>query len=173
MGHTLIARFNDSEIHALLPKHKAFMFNKIPFGRNCDREKANAVLPYHMTIMHWAKEQDSIFLPRTTLIQPQPASIQVEAVQMCAAECDSFLLYLQVSPGEGYYKLCDHLTSTIGLSASAYPHITLAVNQDYQLIQNIYNYLRNTIHLPFSLEIRALELYHIWSPTELVNVFPV
>ena len=173
MGHTLVARFDDSKISAILPKGETLRLNKIPFGRNCDREKANAVLPYHMTIMHWAKEQDFIFLPRTTHIQPQSASIQVDDVHICAAECGSLMLYLQVSPSDGYHKLFDHLNSTIGLSGSDFPHITLVVDQDYQLVQTTYNHLRNTIQLPFSLDIKALELYHIWNPTVLVNVFPV
>ena len=173
MGHTLVARFDDSKIYSLLPKDEVLRCNKIPFGRNCDREKANVVIPYHMTIMHWAKEQDLKALPRISFLKPIPATIRIEDLQISAAEFGSLLLYFQVGPSVGYYKLLDHVSSTIGLYEQSFPHITLAVDQDYQFIQTVYNHLKSTIQFPFSLDIKALELYHIWNPTVLVNVFPM
>lgn len=173
MGHTLVARFEDNIISALLPKDNTDCFNKIPFGRNCDRKAANDALPFHMTIMHWAKEQDPLFLPRIARIQPQPASIQVEDVHICAAACESLLLYLQISTGDGYSQLSDHIRSAVGLPATSFPHITLAADQNHQLIQTGYDYIRNTVRFPFSLDIKALELYHIWGPIYLVNSCPV
>ena len=67
MGHTLVARFEPNDfdsINGCLIEWKGKTMNKIPFGRNCDREEANRILPFHMTLLHWARSADSYMLQK-------------------------------------------------------------------------------------------------------------
>lgn len=67
MGHTLVARFEPKDfdsVNRCLMGWQGKTINKIPFGRNCDREEANRILPFHMTLLHWARSADSYMLQK-------------------------------------------------------------------------------------------------------------
>ncbi len=156
MGHTLVARFDEDKIRALIPEAFSERINKIPFGRNCDREASNKVLPYHMTIMHWSKEEDSQYLPKMSMIHPSAASISVCGAGVFNAEEGSRLLYLSVKPGEGYQAIIEMLEGEVALNTSSFLHITLAVDMDHRYIDPLYSHVIDTTEFPFTLRIDKL-----------------
>ena len=173
MGHTLVARFDDGAVEGFLPEAELRRCNKIPFGRDCDRGEADEVLPYHMTLMHWAKKDDPVFLPKLSDLRPPAAEIVVTGVLCFPAEEGSMLAALEVGPGRGFRRLTEYLEEAVGMAASAFPHITLAADRDHRFIRSLCEYVRNSSRFPITLEIRRLELYKIWKPVRLARVFAV
>ena len=58
MGYTLVTSFDKlsyEKLNYLLEHQNA---NKIPFDKKCNREEANKILKYHMTLVHWGKQND-------------------------------------------------------------------------------------------------------------------
>lgn len=175
MGHTLVARFDkdgERKILSLVEKCGSNQLpNKIPYGRDCDREKANEKFPYHMTVFHWGKKMDPVYLDRLQAVHFIPCSINVTGVSCMYAEEGSMLLYLYVEPDQGYQQLKEHLEETLRSYTSGFLHITLAVSQEHDQILSLKKKIEEQIEFPFILKVSAMELYHIWKPVELVKVY--
>ena len=99
MGYTLVAKCGDGiflQLESLLNK-SGVKSNKIPFGRDCDREAADNLLPYHMTVFHWGKAYDSLYLERIRELHFAPFRIEVTGVQVMSAEEGSSLLFFEIA----------------------------------------------------------------------------
>ena len=175
MGHTLVALFDtegERKISSLVETvGQKQLPNKIPYGRDCDREKANERLPYHMTVFHWGKAMDAVYLDRLQSFQFTPCSIKVTGVSCMYAEEGSMLLYLNVEPDQGYMRLKEELECVLQSYTSGFLHITLAVSKEHDQILELKNSIEKQNGFPFRLNISSLGLYHIWKPVELVKVF--
>ena len=175
MGHTLIARFEQTAfqpVETLIMQESPFGINKIPFGRNCDREKANRVLPFHMTVFHWKKEDDGKYLERLNAYRFRPFHITVTGAHIMHAGEQSALVYFSVMPGEGYLPFQAELEAKLNerLPLNGL-HITAAVTKNRQEAEALLKILRDKLVFPFSLPVSRLELYHIWRPVELKRTF--
>jgi 2'-5' RNA ligase len=168
MGHTVVLGFdNDSNVllHELL---EPFGANKIPFGRRCNREEANKVMDYHMTLYHWPKTMDTYCLSRLNGFQSIPCHIQVNGMRIMQAEENSWLLYFEVSPTETFTQLKLLFEKHTGFCISGFYHITLAVGKDYNEIAEIRDYIWKNQVFPFELTADRMDLYKIWSPTQKI-----
>lgn len=164
MGHTLIAQF-DGTLHARLTSAlRELPANKIPFRKDCDRAAADRILPYHATLIHWAKEQDAVFLPRCRDLQLPPCTLIAESVQLRGD-----WLYLAVSPGQGFPALARVLSGTFGMRPPENLHITVSVTRDKARIAEQYRILRAALTLPVTLPVQSFGLYHIWNPVRPVR----
>ena len=141
--------------------------NKIPFGRKCDRDTANQIMKYHMTLVHWAKEYDAVFLPRVERIQFVPFKIIVTGTNMLYAEEGSLLLYFSVVPGDEFLHAMENIQNVMGMQTSSFFHITIAVSQDHPYIQRLKEVVDEQCVYPFELMVSGLDLYHIWTPTRM------
>lgn len=169
MGHTLVTRFEPRDCQALRAIMDGLNANKIPFGRDCDREAANSVLEYHMTMLHWAKNRDAYYLDCLKDFKPAPSQIRVTDARIMYAEEGSQLLYFTVEPGPGFGQLVRDLEDRTRSCCSRFLHITLAVSKDPGEIQAIRDHIQNAVSFPFTLNVEGLDLYHIWKPTKLVR----
>lgn len=169
MGHTLVTRFTPESLEFLHRLMKPFGANKIPFGRDCDREEANSVMDYHLTLLHWAKGRDAYFLDCIRGFQPAPCQLRVTGMQVMYAEEGSWLLYFAVEPGPGFRELTAALTEKTQASCSGFLHITLAVSKDYAAIESVRGHIQGNVEFPFCLDVEGLDLYHIWRPTKKVR----
>ncbi len=94
MRHTLVARFEPKDFDSVdrcLMGWKGKTINKIPFGRNCDREEANRILPFHMTLLHWGRSSDSYMLQRMNALSFSPVTVTVTGPDIMYAEENSFI----------------------------------------------------------------------------------
>ena len=169
MGYTLVASLGDSffrKMDELAAKTNA---NKIPFGRNCDREEANRQMRSHMTIAHWAKEKDDEYLPRVDQIEFSPFHITVTGTGVMYAEENSMLLYFSVRPGSGYQEAAEQIECALGIDTSDFLHITIAASKDHEFIRKLKEETDRQFRYPFDLDISGLDLYHIWKPVVLTK----
>ena len=86
MGHTFVTRFDQAGYERIYSLMRGKNANKIPYGRNCDRELANGILDYHITMVHWGKAQDKDYLNKLWDFQFVPCQVTVTGVSMIAAE---------------------------------------------------------------------------------------
>lgn len=178
MGHTLVTRFDFigyKKICSLVEdaegKHQKLL--KIPYGRNCNRVEADKNLPYHMTVFHWGKEQDSIYLVRMHEFQFSPCSLTVTGVSCMYAEEGSLLLYLDVITDREYGQMRTHLEKILQNHTTVFPHITLAVSKDHEAILKLKSCVEKKDVFPIQLNIIALDIYHIWNPVKRVATFGI
>lgn len=171
MGHTVVTRFDQEgyeKIHNLMKNKNA---NKIPFGRNCDRVLVNEILDYHITMVHWGKEQDAYYLDKLSDFEFIPCQVTITGMSMFAAEEGSTLLYFDVIPGEGFVRMRNNLEQALQTYCSGFLHMPLAVSKDRGEILKIRKQLENEVTFPFTLHVEGLDLYHIWKPVKKVS-FP-
>lgn len=175
MGHTLVAAFSeesDRKIRELLRLSGAEKPNKVPFGRNCDRNAANKVLGYHATIFHWPKPDDEKYLSRLKDFRFRGAcTVIADRVMMEPAEENSLFLYLPLRAGEGFSAMESDVHSALGSSRSRVLHVTLAISQDHAQIEALYHRIQEQQRFPITLTVTRLELYKIWTPTKLIRVY--
>lgn len=169
MGHTLVTRFDPEGRKLLQDLMQPCFANKIPFGRDCSREEANAVLDYHLTMLHWAKSQDGYYLNRIQDLKPVPCQIRVTGTQIMYAEECSLLLYFAVEPTGRFLEMAAALEEKTGTPCSRFLHITLAVSKDPGEIEAVRAHIEQAVTFPFTLNIEGLDLYHIWKPTKKVR----
>lgn len=168
MGHTVVLGF-DNESYVLLHKLlEPFEVNKIPFGRNCNREEANKVMDYHMTLYHWSKKMDNYCLSKLNGFQSIPCQVQVNGMRIMPAEESSWLLYFDVSPTKTFTRLKLLFETYTGFCISEFYHITLAVGKNYNEIKEIGDYICKNQVFPFELTADRIDLYKIWSPTQKI-----
>ena len=174
MGHTLVTQFGASDlerIRELMKRIGGEDSNKIPFGRDCDRTKANQKLPYHITVAHWAKREDETCIKRLEGLQVAPSEVLVVSHSVVYAEEGSMLLYFNIRPGEAFIRTANDVERLIPGHISSFWHMTLAVSKDYREIQELAGRLTETARYPFSLHVTGLDLYHIWKPVEFVRTY--
>lgn len=167
MGYTLVASFDDSfceKVNSLSTNG-----NKIPYGRHCDREEANRRMNYHMTLAHWAKEYDDVYLPRIDQIRFSQFRITITGVDVMYAEENSMLLYFTVEPGSGYQEAAERIGNALQIGTSPFLHITIAASKDYEFIRKLEEETKRKFRYPFELTVTGLDLYHIWEPVMLTK----
>lgn len=171
MGHTVVLGFNAASneiIHKLL---EPFGANKIPYGRKCNREEANKVMDYHMTLYHWSKIKDEYCLSRIKGFHCMPCQIKVNGTHIIQAEENSWLLYFDIIPTDTFTHLKTLFEEHTGFNVSSFYHISLAVSKDYNEISEINDYICNNQIFPFLLSADRLDLYKIWTPTQKIMSF--
>lgn len=170
-GYTLVARIDDVEfdpIKDILEKEEA---NKIPYGRNCDREAANVNLPYHITLFHWAKEQDEQYLQLINRLVFYPFSVNITDISIMYGEEGSSILYLPVNPTIDYETFSSELKSLTGMNLPSFLHITLAVSKDCSQLAHLKRIICEYVAFPISITVKQIELYHIWQPVYLARTW--
>lgn len=168
MGHTLVTRFSPEShlwIHQLM---QPFQANKIPFGRKCDREIANAVLDYHITLFHWSKISDAYYLERIKNLKSSPFQVLVTGIHIMRAEEGSSLLFFSVEPKENFANAQKNLIETFDF-ISGFLHITLAVSLNHNEIDQIKQQIESQISFPVLMDVEGFDLYEIWTPTRKVK----
>ena len=169
MGHTLVASLaaaDQRRIAMALAAAGLTAPNKIPLDRDCDREAANRILPWHATLAHWGRDEDALYLPRAERLRF--ATCALVGTGLILDEADGLLL-LRVRTGAGFAALCAEVERTIGLSASPFLHVTLAAEADREKLGSVWKQLRASDSLLAQLRVDAMELYHIWRPVRLVR----
>lgn len=172
MGHTLVTRINEEDlayINAVISS-TGVRTNKIPFGRDCDREAADRILPYHFTVFHWAKRDDEKYLSRLKNFKnPGPCSLKITGTSiMWPAEEGSALLYFTFEPDQSYRQCADAIQEVMQGWTSDFYHITLAVSKDHGQIQMLKQMVDRAVSYPFSVRVDGFDLYHIWRPVRRV-----
>lgn len=175
MKHTLVAVFSDEEerkIRAMLEAAGAGDALKIPFGRGCDRKKADAALRYHITVAYSSEETDSVFMKKVQDLRfPGPCRVSVTGAGIRPGTENSLVLILEVSLSDEYRDMCGRVRKVLGKETARHPHITLAVSRDHDKIRRIRESLEREICFPFTLTVTELFLYSIWNPVSLVRIF--
>lgn len=169
MGHTLVAAFDSIFIAKMNESLANTNANKIPFGRQCDREEANRRMNYHMTIAHWAKEKDGVYLPRLDQIHISPFRVTVTASSIMYDREDSALLYFAIEPGNGCRETVKCIRASLEIEASDFLHITIAASQNFNFILELKKKIDTQFRYPFELDINGLDVYHIWEPVVLMK----
>ena len=163
MGHTLLAVFGQ-ELRRLILEAGIISNNKIPIRTDCDREAVNRIIPYHITLFHWDKRQDILYMKKMEKVRFQPCSVKVDSIGIMQGNLYSYVLYLKVSPDRGFDALCSNIEAATGRPVESFLHITISVSRDQKVIEAQYKALAKTLRLPLVLPVQALELYRIWSP---------
>jgi len=169
MGHTLVTRFAPESIRPLHDLMDPLGANKIPFGRDGDREAANREMDYHLTLFHWPKTMDDWYLPMLRNLRPNTCCLWVTGVHAMWAEEGSRLVYLSAEPGEGFRNLTAAVEEILGRRCGSFLHITLAVSKAEGEVDRVLETVRERVTFPFELEVEGLDLYHIWRPTKKVQ----
>ena len=171
MGHTLVARWEKgsfSQIEYLMKSITQYQYIKIPYGRNCNRYTADKILPWHITVSHWGKNKDSLYLSKVDSLVFMPFEVLVNQPKIFSAEEGSSILMLPVQPAAGYDIFCSGLCQS-GIHSSMFLHITLAVSKNPEKIRFLCRQIIREVSFPFPIHICGLELYHIWDPVKLVR----
>lgn len=175
MKHTLVAVFSDEDelkIRAMLDAAGAEDALKIPFGRGCDRKKADAALRYHITVAHSSRETDAVFMERIGNFRfPGQCRVYVTGTGLMPGKEDTLVLCLEVSLSEEYRDMCAEVGKVLRKETAGHPHITLAVSKDQDRIRRIRESLDRDVRFPFQMTVTGLYLYRIWDPVSLVRIF--
>lgn len=177
MGHTLVTHFTNESgdlIRRIMHEAGAEYACKIPYGRDCERKEADQLLPHHITVFHWAKEYDAIYLSRLKEYRfKEVCHVRAVRATLVYAEENSLLLKLDVKPEEDFIKMAEVLEITLGKKTSRSLHITLAVSKDHDEMKRIFQRINEQNLLPLRLCVSGLDLYHIWRPVRKVKSFMV
>ena len=170
---TLVAVFSETssiELKNLLKNAGVQNACKIPFGRDCDRVAADRILKHHITLYHWGKEEDDIYLKRLSPLQSiPPCKVTVRPIYWE----NSGIVDLKVDASEEFSKVIVIVGKYLKKAPAKPLHITLDITTDAKRTQELYHYLKNMTCFPLELEISGLELYKIWNPVKLVKSYPV
>ena len=175
MGHTFVARFSDQDIRlirTMMQKAGVGQTVKIPYGRPCDRAAADLILPYHMTLFHWGRQEDAYYLGNLEKYRfPGACKVTVTEVVSVNAEEGSKLVKLRVKPSAGFAKMTGSLEQLLHHRVSSDLHITLAVSKDHSKMGQIEASIKDHMQFPFEMTVTGISLYHIWEPVRLVRTF--
>lgn len=170
MGHTLIALF-DGEAERIVSaagiQHIQHM-NKIPVGKPCDREAANRVLPYHLTLLHWSRKEDAQYLPCAEKLRFSACTFRAEKPRILKFQNGSRLLYLPLVPERGFAELQKQISAVFHAPCDPFLHMTLAAGSADE-IDAAYRAVSRVMQKPVIMQMTALALYHIWTPTKCVR----
>lgn len=178
MGHTLVAVFSEdssSKLRDLLKKAGVKDACKVPFGRHCDRAAADRKLKHHITLFHWNKKEDDVYLKRLAFLQSIPPCrvTAVKPVHLSDNATSSHIVCLKVAPSKEFSKIICTLREHLQTTPSVFLHITLDATKDTKRVQKLCSCLEKMDCFPLELEISGLELYKIWEPVKLVNSYPI
>lgn len=168
MGHTVVLGFDNESVAIIHNLLEPFGANKIPFGRVCNREQADKIMDYHMTLHHWPKTMDSYCLPKLRGFQSIPCQVLVDGIGILPSKENSWLLYFEVNPTATFTQLKLLFERHTGFSVTRFYHITVAVEKDYNRIIEIHDYICKNQTFPFILTADRIDLYKIWSPTQKI-----
>lgn len=175
MGHTLVTHFTKESadrIRRIMQEADAEHACKIPYGRDCERKEADQLLPHHITVFHWAKEYDAIYLSRLKEYRfNEICHVRAVRASLVCAEENSLLLRLDVKPEEDFMKMAEELEKALGKKTSRSLHITLAVSKDHDEMKRIVRRINEQNLFPLRLCVSGLDLYHIWRPVRKVKSF--
>ena len=174
MGHTLVTRFKLSDyeqIRKLMERIGGEDSNKIPFGRDCDRIEADRSLPYHVTVAHWARQEDEECIRRLHALEVMPCEIWAYSHSVMHAEENSLILFLNIKPGEEFIKTAHAVDRLIPSHMTSFWHMTLAVSKDHAKIQRMADSMAESVNYPIPLHVTGLDLYHIWKPVRFVRSY--
>lgn len=174
MGHTLVTRLNKHDlalIQATVLK-TGIPANKIPFGRGCDREAADRVLPYHITFFHWGKKDDETYLRRLKGYKaPGTCVLAITGSTILPGAEGSVVLCFTISPDKNYLVQAAELERILQGKTSASLHMTLAVSQDHREIRLLKRKIDEALMYPLLIRVEGYDLYHIWRPVKKVAEF--
>ncbi len=168
MGHKLVAVLGH-ELPRLILTAGVINNNKIPFRPFLDREAANNIMPYHTTLFQWDKQQDIFYLQKMADLTFKPCKVVAEEFAIMNSTGYSYLLFVRVTPGDGFQELCQSISEVTGRPLETYLRVSLSCSKDQKQIREQYKALTKTIRLPVELPIRGLELFHIWDPIKRVR----
>lgn len=145
---------------------------KIPFGRGCDRKKADAQLRHHITVAYRSGETDSVFMERIgDFCFPGPCRVTVTGTGLMTGVENSLVLFLEVSLSDEYCEMCGEVRKALQKETAKHPHITLAISRNHDQIRRIRQSIERDVRFPFTLTVTGLFLYRIWDPVSLVRIF--
>ncbi|MCR4646688.1 MAG: hypothetical protein K5695_14975 [Oscillospiraceae bacterium] len=174
MGHTLVTRFakeDHQRLQKMLAAAGAADANKIPYGRPCDRKKADQILPHHVTLFSWKKELDAKYLKALEGYRfPGTCKLLITKPKWISGEEGSTLLMLEAVPSDGFDEMIAPLEKRMQMKPRQHLHITLAVSKDHLKIRRYYDAMKKP-DFPFQMTVTGLELYKIWEPVKLVRSF--
>ncbi len=168
MGHKLAAVFGH-ELPRMILTAGIINNNKIPFRPFLDREAANQIIPYHTTLFQWDRQQDIFYLQKMADLTFTPCSLIAEEFAIMNSTGYSYLLFVRLTPGDGFQQLCESVTAVTGRPLENYLRVTLSVSKEQKLIRNQYKALTKSVKLPITLPVHGLELFHIWEPVQRVR----
>lgn len=168
MGHKLTAVFGH-EVPRMILTAGILNNNKIPFRPFLDRDEANRTIPYHTTLFQWDKQQDIFYLNKMADLTFTPCTLIAEEFAIMNSTGYSYLLFVRLSPGDGFQELCESITAVTGRPLETYLRVTLSVSKEQKEIQKQYKALTKNVKLPIVLPVRGLEVFHIWEPVKRVR----
>ena len=171
MGHTLVTRLNKQDL-ALIKSailKTGIRTNKIPYGRGCDRDAADQILPYHVTVFHWGKTDDEIYLRRLRDYRTSGScSLKITGSSILQGKEGSAVLCFEISPDKSFLAQAAELEKILQGKTSDALHMTLAVSQDHREIRLLKKRIDESLSYPFSIRVEGYGLYHIWKPVKKV-----
>ena len=174
MGYTLITRFSAESLSYIneIISNTGIPSNKIPFGRDCDRVKADKLLPYHVTVLSWKRQYDDVYLPLIRGYQcPGPSLLSITGTTTLLGQEGSLVLCFKINPGGTYLKYTHELGQRLHIKTSRFPHITLAVSKNHDEIKRIKQMIDASLKYPFSVTVEGFDLYHVWKPVKKVGEY--
>ena len=168
MGHKLTAVFGH-ELPRMILTAGVINNNKIPFRPFLDREAANTIMPYHTTLFQWDKQQDIFYLSKMGDLSFRPCTVVAEEFAIMNSTGYSYLLFVRVTPGDGFSELCESISAVTGRPLESYLRVTLSVSKDQKQIRQQYKALTRSVKLPVVLPVHGLEVYHIWDPVKKIR----
>ena len=176
MGHTLVAVFSEEskmKLRKLLKEAGAEDSCKIPYRSGCDRAAANNIMEHHITLYHWAKANDAVYLERLRSLHDIDQSSVTVVKPVLLKDKESYVICLEVAASEHFSEMMCSVGKKLGMAPGNFLHITLDATRDCNRAKLIYNRLKGMKCFPFKLDIGGLVLYKIWRPVELVKRYPI
>ena len=171
MGYTLVTRLNKEGLASIKSAviKTGIRTNKIPFGRGCDRDAADQVLPYHVTVFHWGKTDDEIYLRRLRDYRTSGScTLKITGSSILHGAEGSAVLCFEIFPEKSYLAQAAELEKILQAKTSDSLHMTLAVSQDHREIKILKKKIDESLSYPFSVRVKGYDLYHIWKPVKKV-----
>lgn len=169
MGYAIVTAFEDILYKKVRNAIGNSYANKIPFGRDCDRDKANQVLDYHVTLVNWKESQNAIYLPRTDVLHFQPCELIITGSRIKTTKDGGYLLRFDIVPGNGFSKMKSYLEKCMELPISQSLHITLAVDDDSESLRALQKKIDSRFEYPCRIKVTGWDMYHLWRPVKLTR----
>ena len=173
MGHMIAAAFSDEsriELKYLMKKAAAENAIKLPFRHGLDREQANSVIGYHITLFNWSSEKDAEMFSRLEGFSfTGEFKVTAEKLYLTHGHDDSLLLCLKIKTDSRFSELTEKLGERLKHKVGEHPHITLAVSKDHDEIHKFYKRIKAQGVFPIELTADHREVYKIGAVTEKVS----